>query len=574
MGWPTPQDYNEAIQNPLHCFSDPELRSGVVEVDYLGLPRATTGAFACVYKVSSADRVWAVRCLLNNIADQHDRYEALSRFITSDSLDFTVPFYFLRQGIRVHGKWYPIVKMEWVEGITLDAFVGANLQNVERLDWLSQEFLRVVQLLSEHGVAHGDLQHGNIIVSQQGLRLVDYDGMYVPELAGMDSNEVGHRNYQHPSRDSEHFGPELDNFSAWVIYCSLKILQAEPLAMGRLLEDREGLIFSREDFCDERNSLNFRFLEQHEHEEVATHARLLRLMLRYPLMQCPPLTGTNGHDFSSLPELAPLSREEFAAMRASMLVSKDAAVVPERRFEMVSLRTSHWGVAAPAPDWANSEAEPVLPPPSLPALGPYPLVSRPELKYEYQYLNDQWLRAKKLASPLRATLAWQEIGAFFAIMMFWTVTHGVGSTSTIPVIGFLGIIGAWIYRWAYQQKLFKERTRAIKEGHHVISAGTSVIVQFHVVTFHADRAIDEYFPPPDKQRRAGLPSVQLKEERCPVELVATYMPIKNWEQLDEEQKRSLSWDRDFPTSGFLYYRREDWKPVVLVTDRNVPLWFI
>ena len=44
--------------------------------------------------------------------------------------------------------------------------------------------------MREHVIAHGDLQHGNIIVQDDGtIRLVDYDGCYVPELAGLKSNE-------------------------------------------------------------------------------------------------------------------------------------------------------------------------------------------------------------------------------------------------------------------------------------------------------------------------------------------------------------------------------------------------
>ena len=39
--------------------------------------------------------------------------------------------------------------------------------------------------LERHGIAHGDLQHGNLLVAADGtFRLVDYDGMYVPALRG------------------------------------------------------------------------------------------------------------------------------------------------------------------------------------------------------------------------------------------------------------------------------------------------------------------------------------------------------------------------------------------------------
>jgi hypothetical protein len=79
----------------------------------------------------------------------------------------------------------------------------------------------MIKTLQQASVAHGDLQHGNVFVVGEELRLVDYDGMYVPSLTGKTSHEIGHRNYQHPHRTERDFGPHLDTFSAWVIYASL-----------------------------------------------------------------------------------------------------------------------------------------------------------------------------------------------------------------------------------------------------------------------------------------------------------------------------------------------------------------
>ena len=38
MNWPTMSDYQEAIQNPAICFSDPELKLGKPTLNALGLP--------------------------------------------------------------------------------------------------------------------------------------------------------------------------------------------------------------------------------------------------------------------------------------------------------------------------------------------------------------------------------------------------------------------------------------------------------------------------------------------------------------------------------------------------------
>ena len=62
---------------------------------------------------------------------------------------------------------------------------------------------------------------GNIMVSNEQLKLLDYDGLYVPGLEVIPSKEWGHRNYQHPARSEKDYGPSLDHFSTWIIYISI-----------------------------------------------------------------------------------------------------------------------------------------------------------------------------------------------------------------------------------------------------------------------------------------------------------------------------------------------------------------
>jgi serine/threonine protein kinase len=125
-----------------------------------------------------------------------------------------VPFHFLRKGILVRGSWYPIVKMEWVNGETMDSYIKNNLRNSSALRDLAVRWLQMLSALQRASITHGDLQHGNILIINGEIKLIDYDGMYVPALAGRGSHEVGHRNYQHPRRTEHHFGANVDNFSA------------------------------------------------------------------------------------------------------------------------------------------------------------------------------------------------------------------------------------------------------------------------------------------------------------------------------------------------------------------------
>jgi hypothetical protein len=285
--WPTPQDYNEAIQNLRVNATDPELQHAVIQTDALGLPRPITGAFASVYRVDAGQKRFAVRCFLRHVTDSQWRYEQISQFVQTDDLSYTVGFDYQPQGILVRGSRFPLLKMEWVEGKTLDNYLSDRKMQVS--PDLAASFKEMCLRLNAAGIAHGDLQHGNMMIRDEQFYLVDYDGMYVPSMKGKDSNELGHRNYQHPQRDAHTFGPYLDNFPAWVIYVSLRAMAIDPSLSKRLGAGEDCLLFRRQDFIDPLNSCAFAVLEQHQNEEIQRLAKFLRALLSEPPIQVPPL---------------------------------------------------------------------------------------------------------------------------------------------------------------------------------------------------------------------------------------------------------------------------------------------
>ncbi len=305
MGWPTPQDYNEAVQNPQYNFGDPELQAGELYVNPMGLPRVASGAFASVYRMRCGQRDFAVRCFLQPVVDQQQRYEAISQFVLNDDLDCTVAFEYLAHGIRVQSAWYPLLKMEWVSGQPLDGYVRSHLQNPTALIALANNLQRILREMHADGIAHGDLQHGNIIVTEGAkIRLVDYDGMYVPSLAGHNCPELGHRNYQHPGRTAKHFGPYLDNFAAWSIYVSLVCLSRDPLLLDQLKGGDECLLFRLFDYVNPTRSRVFAALEQHTDPEIRHLSKVLRTLILTPIENI-PLLGSQLQVNSTLPELSP-----------------------------------------------------------------------------------------------------------------------------------------------------------------------------------------------------------------------------------------------------------------------------
>lgn len=273
--WPTPQDYNEAVQQPQACFSDSELRRCRVELNHLGLPRPMTGAFASVYRLSNvAGTSWAVRCFLEHREDMKERYNAIKTAVAGPAQDLFASFEYIERGIRVRNEWFPILKMEWVDGDSLDRYLDRHVKTRAKVVSLHKQFRELALKLKKAGIAHGDLQHGNILVTDNGLRLIDYDDMFVEGLAGKVSHELGHRNFQHPGRSNDHFNADLDNFAEWVIDLSLKALVVEPDIWRDFDCGDDCLLFRHRDFKDADESPIFKYLLNHEEAELRDSARL------------------------------------------------------------------------------------------------------------------------------------------------------------------------------------------------------------------------------------------------------------------------------------------------------------
>ncbi|MDX2546080.1 hypothetical protein ACOT81_27005 [Streptomyces sp. WI04-05B] len=304
--FPTGANYAEALQHPELCFSDLDLKDGRVQQDPVLGPKAISGNFASVFSVTARNgQRYALKCFTRDSATLGKRYSAISSALgglggnggsgTGGGLSqpWPVGFDFLEQGILVGREWYPAVKMTWVQGTGLISWIERNLHDPALLHALADRFLAMTADLERNGIAHGDLQHGNLLVAADGtFRLVDYDGMYVPALRGEQATENGHRNYQSPSRTAADFGPAMDRFSAWTIELALLAVATDP-GLWTQLHDRHGefLILSEADFKEPATSLAWPVLLSHPDQRVRDMAGRVRGFLGRPTSAVPPLTA-------------------------------------------------------------------------------------------------------------------------------------------------------------------------------------------------------------------------------------------------------------------------------------------
>lgn len=265
MPLPTIPDYSNAIVNPALVLPA-VLRGGhpIEKNDHL---IRYSGGFCVVFPYQTPSKKYAVRCWHAEVADIKKRTQIIADTLKDSHLPYFVGFDYFEKGIMTTQGIQPVVVMDWVEAKALKKFIAEHINEKDTLLRIAENFKTMVTDLHQHHLAHGDLQHGNIMVRQDySLVLVDYDSMYTPMLKGMKDEIKGLLGYQHKSRWTNQYVTEkADYFSELVIYLSLYALAKHPILWNELkMEDSETMIFSAEDISSMGSSSIFRRLRADE----------------------------------------------------------------------------------------------------------------------------------------------------------------------------------------------------------------------------------------------------------------------------------------------------------------------
>ncbi len=345
--WPQREDYQRAVLQPPQHLRDPRLQALQVEMTQMGVlqvPRLRSGNFGAVYKLGDGRRAYALKVFDRFQPDREQRYQLIHEHLSArPPSPHLMSFDYDPEGIFIPAKarLYPSLVMDWVEGQPLDLYLGEALAQYGRVanGSLCRAWRDLVLDLRGHGLAHGDLQHGNILVLADGaLKLVDYDGMFVPAMAaaGLRAAEIGLPAYQHPARDRGYFDERLDDFSALVILLSLACLDGP--RWQRYHTDDDGLLLHEADLVRPEQSPLLRELKGSADEAVRKLAVLVTAAARKPLDAIPPFhavvaDGTIRGLFAGSDELPQqrASRTRGAASRPAPAPAVD--VLPADRDE-------------------------------------------------------------------------------------------------------------------------------------------------------------------------------------------------------------------------------------------------
>lgn len=263
-------DIKTSIENP-QLIKYEHARNGKFKRGTRGGLICFTGGFSVVFPYEAGGETWAFRCWHAELSGIKERYIKIGKDISDSHLPFFCEFEFVEQGICVNGDIYPITRMRWIDGKNIKDYICANKNYRAALLTLADKFLTMCHEMHEHHFAHGDLQHGNILVDKSGnLFLVDYDSMSTPSVFGLPDEIVGLKDYQHPKRNKAGvLSEKLDYFSELVIYISILAIAENPsLVDGYNVDDAERMLFEAEDFLNLEKSRVWNDLKQLNNETI------------------------------------------------------------------------------------------------------------------------------------------------------------------------------------------------------------------------------------------------------------------------------------------------------------------
>ena len=282
LSYPTVGQYRETIKASVKApdeFFD-ILKHIHPVLDDNGEPIMSSGNFAVVFKMKDKyGKQYALRCFRRAQQGREKNYKLICEELAMVSSPYLSPIRYYNKELYVESDEYPVLLMDWVEGITLDKYIRKVIDDKKALSQLATNFKNLAIWLLNQPFAHGDLKPDNILVKNDGsLVLVDYDGMFVPAMQGQVAREIGSPDFRNPSRTEDDFNKDIDNFPIISILLSLELLvENKDYLLQYGAEDR--LLFSKEDYRNIDESMLYKRAYSSYNDDLSNLAKLMRNLL-------------------------------------------------------------------------------------------------------------------------------------------------------------------------------------------------------------------------------------------------------------------------------------------------------
>ena len=262
MQYPLTTEYIKAISDAADNLD--KLAHLTPVLDSYGEPYRSSGAFAVVFKMKdeATGKFYALKCFTEEQEGRAEAYEMIAEELESIGTQYLTGVQYLERELFVDSQCtseteFPVMLMDWVDGVTMDAYIADHYTDNFDMAMLCYQFCRMASWLRSQPIAHGDIKPDNIMVRADGsLVLVDYDGMFVPAMKGRKSPTIGTRDFSHPLRTADDFDETIDDFSLASIALSLKAISIAPSFWNEFCAlDR--LLFSANDYLSPESSYTF-----------------------------------------------------------------------------------------------------------------------------------------------------------------------------------------------------------------------------------------------------------------------------------------------------------------------------
>ncbi len=345
----TIDEIQDALERPKGRRAiEPTLRAGDLRIinfgDFIKINNSYLhhgfGGFAVVYRVrdETNGKEVALRCWRRSELPSGTKLRStiLSSYLTTNPSPYLVQQRFFPNALQIQDSYQPVILMDWVDGrpfrdivseacekLAIQQFIKDSNSNHNPVLDIAFAFEHMVDALQAAGIAHGDLQHDNIIVRNDGsLCLVDYDSIFVPGMTENDPCPVnGVEGYGHPDYVSGKVGRlsniYMDTFSATVIAASLHILAATPKRFDT--NTKHNLLFSSLDIEDIASSSFVNSLRTEFSDEPIASLLSAMSTMRNDRHQAQVLFASIRSQFRS--RVAPPSRYIIPTLPAQLVTS-------------------------------------------------------------------------------------------------------------------------------------------------------------------------------------------------------------------------------------------------------------